>query len=120
MYKDFKDMQVWEKAMRIAEVIFNITSNLPRSEDYGFTSQIRRSGLSISANIAEGFGRNHPAEKTHFYYIARGSLMETLSHLEYGHRVKYISEDDSNVLSLILKEEHLELNKLIKSIKNRN
>ncbi len=58
--------------MGIAEAIHNCTDNLPRKEDYGFTSQIRRSSLSISANIAEGFGRNHTLDKSNFYYIAKG------------------------------------------------
>jgi len=62
---------------------------LPRKEDYGFTSQIRRSVLCISANIAEAYGRNHTADKVNFYYFARGSVKETQSHLEYGKRVGY-------------------------------
>jgi four helix bundle protein len=53
MYKSFKDMPVWQQAMEIAENVQKLTQGLPRSEDYGFTSQIRRSALSISANIAE-------------------------------------------------------------------
>jgi len=48
-------MPVWEEAMNIAAEVFNITEDLPKKEDYGFTSQIRRSALSISANIAEAF-----------------------------------------------------------------
>ncbi|OQX51790.1 MAG: hypothetical protein B5M53_10305 [Candidatus Cloacimonas sp. 4484_209] len=55
MYKSFKDMPIWQEAMNIAEEIFKITDNLPKKEDYGFTSQIRRAALSISANIAEAF-----------------------------------------------------------------
>ena len=50
MYKSFKEMPIWQMSMEIAEGIFNITTGLPKCEDYGFTSQIRRSTLSISAN----------------------------------------------------------------------
>ncbi|MDD5541522.1 MAG: four helix bundle protein, partial [Candidatus Marinimicrobia bacterium] len=50
-------MPVWREAIEIAESFFNLTSKLPRKEDYGLTSQMRRSALSISANIAEAFGR---------------------------------------------------------------
>jgi len=75
-------MPVWQKAMSIAEAVFRITDDLPRKEDYGFTSQIRRSALSISANIAEAYGRKHTSDKVNFYYIARGSLTETQSHLD--------------------------------------
>ena len=86
-------MPVWQSAMNVAVEIFELTENLPRKEDYGFTSQIRRSALSISANIAEAFGREHTFDKINFYYFARGSLTETLSHLDYGQRVNYFSND---------------------------
>jgi len=59
-------MPVWKEAIEIAVTISNITNRLPRKEDYGFTSQIRRSALSISANISEAFGRSHIADKINF------------------------------------------------------
>ncbi len=62
------------------------------AEDYGLTSQIRRSALSVSANISEPFGREHTLDKLNFYYHSRGSLSETKSHLIYGTRVKYFNE----------------------------
>lgn len=58
MYTDFNQFPVWQKAMDFAVGVFDITENLPRKEDYGLTSQMRRSALGISNNIAEGFGRN--------------------------------------------------------------
>ena len=69
MYKSFKEMPVWQDAMEIAVIIFTMTDHLPKKEDYGFTSQVRRSALSISANISEAFGRNHIADKINFYYL---------------------------------------------------
>lgn len=119
MYKSFKDMLIWQEAMQIAEQIFKLTDNLPRKEDYGFTSQIRRSSLSISANIAEAFGRNHFAEKINFYYYARGSIFETQSHLEYGKRVGYIPEDVAKDLDNKLSTLCKNLNKLIKTLKSQ-
>lgn len=83
-------MPIWQEAMEVAEQVFAITDKLPRKEDYGFTSQVRRAALSISANIAEAFGRNHTLDKVNFYYIARGSVTETQSHIEYGRRVGYL------------------------------
>jgi four helix bundle protein len=82
-------MPVWQKATDLAEQVFAITEPLPRKEDYGLTSQIRRSALSVSANIAEGFGRHHAKDKLNFYlyYASRGSLAETKSHLIYGFKV---------------------------------
>ena len=119
MYKDFKDMPVWQESMKVAEIVFNLTDNLPKKEDYGFTSQIRRSALSISANIAEAFGRHHASEKVNFYYYSRGSLTETKSHLEYGKRVGYFPAERANEIGLTLNNINFELNKIIKSIKNR-
>ena len=58
-FTSFREMPVWQEAMAVAEKVFAATDKLPRKEDYGFTSQIRRAALSISANIAEAFGRNH-------------------------------------------------------------
>jgi len=56
-YLSFEEMPVWQLAMNIAKQIFDITVSLPRSDHYGLTSQIRRASVSISANLAEGFGR---------------------------------------------------------------
>jgi four helix bundle protein len=80
-YKTFEDMKVWQNAMDLAVKIFHLTENLPRKEDYGLTSQIRRSALSVAGKLAEGFGRRHTKDKLNFYYDSRGSLAETKSHL---------------------------------------
>ncbi|HUU40798.1 MAG TPA: four helix bundle protein [Desulfatiglandales bacterium] len=119
MYKSFKDMAIWQEAMNIAEQIFKITDNLPKKEDYGFTSQIRRAALSISANIAEAFGRNHTLDKINFYYFARGSLTETQSHLEYGLRVKYLQGKITKEIDKRLKKLHQDLNKLISTLRTK-
>jgi len=64
-------MPIWNEAMEIAVEIHKLTEHLPKKEDYGFTSQIRRATLSISANIAEAYGRQHTLDKINFYYYAR-------------------------------------------------
>lgn len=117
MYQSFKDMPIWQEALDIAEKIFKLTDVLPKKEDYGLTSQIRRAALSISANIAEAFGRDHTLDKINFYYFARGSVTETQSHLEYGKRVRYfdknlVEELDSQLLKL-----YNDLNKIIVTFK---
>ena len=117
MYKSFKDMPIWQKAMKISEDIYYFTDSLPRKEDYGFTSQIRRSSLSISANIAEAYGRHHISDKVNFYYMSRGSLTETRSHLEYGKRVGYINAGDYNDLDSLLDELYKDINKLVIHLK---
>ena len=110
-------MPVWQEAMAVAEKVFAATDKLPRKEDYGFTSQIRRAALSISANIAEAFGRNHTLDKIHFYYVARGSLTETQSHLEYGRRVGYIDPKSAQELDSLLAAIHNDLNRVIVALR---
>jgi len=117
MFLSFRDMPVWQTAMEIAETVFALTDNLPRKEDYGFTSQIRRAALSISANIAEAFGRDHTLDKVNFYFVARGSVTETQSHLEYGRRVGYIKASAAQDLTERLEKIHSDLNKLIATLK---
>lgn len=93
MYKDFTDMPMWQLALEVGELIFVQTNDLPKKEDYGLTSQIRRASVSISANIAEAFGRSTPKDKSKFYDYARGSAFETKSLLLYGQKVGYFSNE---------------------------
>jgi four helix bundle protein len=97
-YNDFTDMPVWQRALEVGEEVFRMTSDLPKSEDYGLTSQLRRASVSISANIAEAFGRTGNKDKAKFYDYARGSAFETNSLLLYGLRVGYFKEDEVNKL----------------------
>ena len=103
--------------MATAEQVFALTDRLPRKEDYGFTSQVRRAALSISANIAEAFGRNHTLDKINFYFVARGSLTETQSHLEYGRRVGYIDPTSAQELDSSLALIHNDLNGVIATLR---
>ena len=109
-------MPVWQNALKYSTTVFEITNSLPRSEDYGLTSQIRRSSNSISGNIAEAFGRKTKKDKSHFYIIARGSTFETQSHLTYGNKVGYF--DDEIVTELVIDYGKLihELNKILKTL----
>lgn len=79
--KDFKELKVWEKAHQLALAIYKATQVFPKDELYGLTSQMRRSGSSIPANIAEGCGRNGDAELARFLHIAMGSASELEYHI---------------------------------------
>ena len=93
LYKSFTEMPVWQRAHELSAEIFKLTLNLPKSEDYGLTSQIRRSSNGISACISEGFGRGTNKDKSNFYIIARGSAFETQNHLLYGNKVGYFKQE---------------------------
>ena len=119
-YNSFEEMPVWQKAMDLAVKVFYLTEKLPRKEDFGLTSQIRRSSLSVSGNLAEGFGRKHTKNKLNFYYDSRGSLAETENHLIYGHKVEYFTQEEFRKNVNLTKEIWKELNSLIVSIKNKS
>lgn len=108
-------MPVCQEAMEVAETVFQLTRDLPKSEDYGLTSQIRRAAVSISANIAEGFGRRSSADKRKFYDYARGSAFETQSLLMYGTRVNYFKESTTDDLHEKLQSIIYDINKINKS-----
>lgn len=75
-----------------------ITNDLPKKEDYGLTSQIRRASVSISANIAEAFGRTIAPDKNKLFDYARGSAFETKSLLLYGNKVGYFSDESTEMI----------------------
>ena len=91
----------------------------PKEELYGIVSQLRRTSLSITSNIAEGFSRYHYNDKIRFYYNARGSLSEVKNGLILSRDLKYITEEDCNSL-LNESESVLKLiNGLIRSIEKQ-
>ena len=109
-------MPVWQKAHGLAIELFKLTIGLPRSEDYGLTSQIRKSSNGVAACIAEGFGRSTKKDKSNFYIIAPGSSYETQNHLLYGNKVGYFEIQITQRLFDEYNELIYELNKLIKSL----
>ena len=116
IYKSFTEMTVWQKAHKLATEAFNLTIKLPRSEDYGLTSQIRKSSNGAAACIAEGFGRSTNRDKSNFYVMARGSSFEMQNHLLYGNKVGYFESQITHQLFREYDDLVLELNKLIKSL----
>jgi len=78
--RNYKDLQVWERAHRLTLAVYKITVVFPKEERYGLTSQIRRASASIAANLAEGCGRRSDAEMTRYVQIAMGSGAELSYH----------------------------------------
>ncbi|HVA46614.1 MAG TPA: four helix bundle protein [Pirellulales bacterium] len=85
--QNYRDLEVWQKAMTLAEECYRVTKMFPKEELFGMTSQIRRAAASIPANIAEGQGRQHTKEFLNFLSVARGSLKEIETHLILSQRV---------------------------------
>lgn len=90
--KTHKDLDVWNKAIELAEKLYYLTAKFPKEEQYGFVSQIRRSAVSIPGNIAEGAARNSNKEFIKFFYVAMGSLSEIETQMLFALRLKLINE----------------------------
>ena len=90
--RDFRQLRVWQKAHRLTLAIYEVTGTFPKEEIYGLTSQLRRAGASVPANIAEGCGRDGTAELSRFLRIAMGSASELEYHLLLAHDLNMLSD----------------------------
>jgi four helix bundle protein len=90
----FERLEVWHKAVDYAGTIYSVTRTFPEEERFGLTSQLRRSSVSISSNIAEGSSRSSRVDFNRFIEIAYGSLLESVSELRIAHKQKFISNSD--------------------------
>lgn len=116
--KSFEQLTVWQEAMTLAVDVYKTTKSFPSSEQFALTNQMQRAVSSISANIAEGFGRQSQKEKLQFYSIAYGSLLETKNFLYLANKLDYL--DDGRLASIVDRITVLQkqLNSLMSSIKN--
>ena len=88
--KDFTDLLAWKEAHALVLLVYRETKLFPKDELFGLTSQMRRAAISVTSNIAEGFGRRSLKEKTQFYYVAQGSLTELKNQLLIATDVGYL------------------------------
>jgi four helix bundle protein len=97
----YRDLEVWRRAMDLAEAVHRLTRAFPRAEEYRLTSQILRAAISVPANIAEGWARGSRKEYANFVAIARGSLAETETLLMLAQRMECAPRESvAPVLSL--------------------
>jgi len=94
----FERLIGWQKAIDYADAIYTATDLFPREEKFGLTSQLRRSAVSVSSNIAEGTGRSTDREQSRFVEIGYGSLMENVSQLHVGKRRNFVTEESFRTL----------------------
>lgn len=99
--RDYKKLQVWQKAYSLGVEIYKVTKLFPKEEIYGLTSQLRRSAVSIPSNIAEGSRRSTEKDYKSFLYIAYGSVAELEVQIMYAEEFGYVTSD---VAELIMKE----------------
>ena len=94
----YRQLEVWQLAMDLAERCYQATKGFPKEELFGLTNQIRRSAVSIPANIAEGQGREHTKEFLNFLSMARGSLLELETHLMLSQRIGLLQQPELDSL----------------------
>ena len=99
MSSSFRDLRVWQGAMKLAAEIYRGTANFPKHELYGLTQQIRRAAVSVPSNIAEGKGHRSDREFVHFLFHARGSLLELQTQLQIAEELQYWSGEEGRRLS---------------------
>lgn len=115
--KSYRDLSVWQLGMEIAEDIYVLTSSFPKEEIYGMTSQIRRAGTSIPANIAEGNARDSLKDYLRFLAIAVGSLAEVETFIELAIRLRYCNAEETESLVEKLATERRMLRGLQRSLR---
>lgn len=84
---NYRDLIVWQRAMDMTVVLYRLTAEFPPEERYGLASQLRRAGVSVASNIAEGYGRSSRGEYRHILGIARGSNLEVQTQLCLARRL---------------------------------
>ena len=94
----FENLEVYSKIRNLIINIYQLQKKFPKEERYGLGDQIRRAAVSVSANLAEGSGRNSIKEKIHFVEISYGSLMEAFCELQVACDLEYITTEQFNAL----------------------
>lgn len=101
MVGSYKDLSVWQRSIQLSLAIYRLTAAFPAEERYGLTSQLRRAGVSIPSNIAEGYGRGTRKEYKHFLTVARGSTLEVQTQLTIARELEFcLSDQTANAESL--------------------
>jgi four helix bundle protein len=95
---NFEKLDVWQKAIDFADLVYNYTRNFPTDERFGLTNQMRRAAVSISSNIAEGTSRMSQTDFARFIEIAMGSVFEVVSQSFIGRRRGFLAEEGFRAL----------------------
>jgi four helix bundle protein len=114
------DLAAWQAAIDLAAVMYTLTQSFPVAERNGVISQIRRSVVSVPANLAEGASRSTTKEYLRFVGIARGSLMELETLLIVAERVGMTSRDELAAVIPAVNSTFALLSGLISSLRRRD
>ena len=114
--QNFTDLVTWQIAHALVLEVYKLTKRFPPEERFGLVSQMRRCGVSITSNVAEGFSRRTGKEKRRFYDIAIGSLFELQNQLLLSKDLGYLDQPRFDEIQLVTLRVNRLLNGLIKSV----
>ena len=109
----FEDMPVWQDSLNLAVLIYKTTRTFLTEEKFALTDQLHRAASSISANIAEGFGRHTLKDRSHFYYIALGSLLETKNFIYLSEKLCYVKRSEADVIIIKIESIHKQITAIL-------
>jgi four helix bundle protein len=112
----FEDSRVWQASVELALEVYGLLKKFPNEELYAMNSQLRRAVVSISTNIAEGFGRRGVKEKIQFYSISYGSLLEVRSLLLVAEKLGYIDQSVQETVMMKITSLQKQINALKRSL----
>ena len=112
-----KNLDLWKKAMDFVVTVYEVTNSLPREEEFGLKSQLRRAAVSVPSNIAEGLTRNSKKDKLHFLNMARASLSETDAQLEICQRLGFLEQSQADRTDEVMVEVEMLLSGLARKLK---
>jgi four helix bundle protein len=117
-FKSYKDLLKWQKGIVLVFKVYKVVKSFPPEVLYSLTSQIKKTAVSISSNISEGYGRHADKSFSHFLDIARGSLYELETQLIIAKELDFIQDFDlyNEVVSLINEESKM-INSFSKTLK---
>jgi four helix bundle protein len=113
---NFEKLDVWQKTIEFADLIYTDTRSFPPEERFGLTAQLRRAAVSISSNIAEGSSRSSKADFARFVEIAGGSVFEVVSECFVARRQTFLSNDNFQKIYAAAEEESRMLSGLRRSL----
>lgn len=115
----FRDLRVWQDGIRLVTECYRVTRTFPDDERFGLVNQLRRSAVSVPANIAEGWGRQSTKDYLRYLAIANGSLAELETHLEIAAALGFLSQEAHATLTDDIHRLARMLNRLKQSLRQR-
>jgi four helix bundle protein len=116
----YRDLLVWQRAMDLVVEVYRLAETFPREERYGLVQQVKRAGVSIASNIAEGHGRDHLGDYLRQLSVANGSLMELETQFLIALRMGYLSTEDGDRVLGHASEVGRMLSGLVRALKKRH